>query len=377
MKKWLLAWGILCFSMTAHAQSESDDNNNQRDSHDYIVTLVRHGDRSPRYPLNPELWPMGPGEMTDIGFKQCYEAGKHFRRTQLQADFPSHWNPELSYHQARGLDRTIQCATTMLQAIYPDSLKTGSGNEFAAVPPVYAYPLQDDYFLGFSQICTGFKALIGELQKSPLWQKKAEEMGLDRIRFWAKQSGNKPTLHAMMGLADALHIRKLHNLPMPEFLTLRDEQQLEDLIDWFMSQMSKDRRIVQLANQHLMKAIDQRYQQYQSCLESGRTACEYFYLLSVSDGNILALMTALGSPRESNVPYTSMLTLRFSASNKTVQASLNDEPLALSCGKTCSLEQWGELVASVQSSDWSALCQLKESETHLTPDISTGTKKEK
>ncbi|WP_422473841.1 hypothetical protein [Endozoicomonas sp. ALB032] len=377
MKECLLVWGILCFLMTAHAQSEPDDNDNHRDSHDFIVTLVRHGDRSPRYPLNPELWPMGPGEMTDIGFKQCYEAGKHFRQTQLPTDFPSRWNPDLSYHQARGLDRTIQCATTMLQAIYPDSLKTGSGNEFAAVPPVYAYPLRDDYFLGFTQACTGYKALIGGLQKSPLWQKKAEEMGLDRIRLWAKESGHRPTLHAMMSLADALHIRKLHNLPLPEFLTPRDEQQLEGLIDWFMPQMGKDSRIVQLASQYLVKAIDQRYQHYQSCLESGKTTCEYFYLLSVSDSNILTLMTALGSPAESNVPYTSMLTLRFSASNRTVQVSLNDEPLALSCGKTCSLEQWGQLVASVQSSDWPALCQLKEPEAHSTPDISTGTKKEK
>lgn len=377
MKKWLLVWGVLCFSMTPLVQAQPESGDYQ----DYVVTLVRHGDRSPSSPLNPKLWPIGPGEMTDTGLKQCHEAGKHFRRTQLPAGFPSRWNPELSYHQARGLDRTIQCATTMLQAIYPDSLKTGSGDEFAVVPPVYAALPQDDYLLGFTQSCTGFRALIADMQKSPLWQKKSEELGLDKIRLWAKESGQQraPSLHAIIGLADALNVRKLHNIPLPEFLTPQDEQQLLDLIDWFMAQIAKDRRMVQLASQHLMKAIDQRYQQHQTCLESGKTSCEYFYLLAVSDTNILALLSALGSPREFNVPYTSMLTLRFSASNKTVQASLNNEPLTLSCGTTCSLEQWGQLVASLQRSDWTELCQLKEPAAHSTisPDISTGTKEEK
>ncbi|WP_252177124.1 hypothetical protein [Endozoicomonas sp. 4G] len=375
MKNWFPVWGFtLCLSMVAQAQPESDHNHN-----DYVVTLVRHGDRSPRYPLNPELWPMGPGEMTDLGFKQCYEAGKRFRSTQLPAGFPSRWQPKLSYHQARSLDRTIQCATTLLQAIYPDSQKTGSGNEFAEVPPVYAAPVQYDYLLGFTQLCPGYRVLISDMQKSPLWQKKLAEIGVDKIRLWAKQTGQKPTLHAMMGLADALNVRKLHNIPLPEFLTPSDEQQLLDLLHWFMAQMSKDGRIVQLASQHLVKAIDQRYQQHRACLESGRTSCESFYLLSVSDSNILALLNALGSPRESNVPYTSMLTLRFSASNRTVKASLDNESLTLSCGTTCSIEQWGQLVASLQHPDWSKLCQLKESEVHTIalPDISTGTEKEK
>ncbi|MGI9278425.1 MAG: hypothetical protein ACR2PX_02205 [Endozoicomonas sp.] len=369
MRKWLLVCGILCFSMTAQALPEPDD---------YVVTLVRHGDRSPRYPLNPELWPMGPGEMTRTGFKQCYEAGKHFRHTQLPADFPTHWNPALSYHQARGLDRTIQCATTMLQAIYSDSVEADSDDKIVTVPPVYAPPQQDDPILGIPHSCTGYRALISDMEKSPDWKRKVDELEPEKIKFWAKMSGQKPTLHGMFRFADTLNARKLHKIPLPEFLSPGDEQQLLDLMHWFLAQMSKDRRMVQLATQHLLAAINRRYQQHQTCLESSRTSCEYFYLISASDNNILALLSAVGSPRETNVPYASMLTLRFSASKRTIQASFNDQPLTLPCGSSCSLEQWNQLVASVQPFNWSELCQLQEPEAHSTlPDISTGTKKEK
>ncbi|KEQ19345.1 histidine phosphatase family protein [Endozoicomonas numazuensis] len=369
MKKWLLVWSMLCFSITVEAQPEPDD---------YVVTLVRHGDRSPRYPLNSELWPMGVGEMTDTGFKQCYEAGKSFRKHQLPAHFPTRWSPGLSYHQARGMDRTIQCAATMLQAIYPDSLKTDSGHELAVVPPVYAPFQRDDPLLGIPDSCKGYRSLISDMQKSPLWIKKAEAIGPEKIKLWAQMSGQKPTLHGMSRLADTLNVRKIHNIPLPDFLTTEDEQQLLELMHWFLEHMSKDKRMVQLTSQPLLNAIDQRYKQHKTCLESGKTDCEYFYLLSASDNNILAMLSALGNPRALNVPYASRLTIRFSPSKGVVQASFNDQLLTLSCGSSCTLEQWSQLVASIQRSDWTELCHLQEPEAHSIPsDISTGSKKEK
>ncbi|WP_062265896.1 histidine-type phosphatase [Endozoicomonas arenosclerae] len=365
MRNWLLVWCVLLPAM-AQAMPDKDD---------YVVTLVRHGDRSPRYPMETKLWPMGAGELTGQGFQQCFEAGKKFRAAQLPAGFPELWTPELSVHRSRGLDRTIQCANTMLQAIYPGNRANGSA--FAAVPPVYAVPMNEDFVLGSPNACPGYHYRIKQLEKTSSWQKQKEALGAEKMALWSRYSGQPATLHGMVRFADTLNARKIHGVPRPEFLSAQDENKLLEVMDWYFEQVSHDKTVIELASYHLLETIQNHYKQHRECLREGRSQCQYFYLMSVSDINVLAMFSVLGLPQNKNVPYAGMLTLRFNQKSG-LSVTFNDQLQKLPCGESCNLEQWNQLVAASQVDNWPDLCWPQELEASIkTPDMPSGSKKEK
>jgi hypothetical protein len=164
--------------------------------------------------------------------------------------------------------------------------------------------------------------------------------------------------------ADTLLVRKKHEKERPDFLSPADESKLLTLLDWYVEQQSRDGQLTKLMSYYLLETIQERFKQHRECPKKPSESCEFFYLMSVSDINIVALLGVLGVPSNKNVPYTAMLTLRFNRRQE-VSVTLNDVPQRLpGCGVTCSPEQWNQLVASAQSVDWPDLCWPTEPEAH-------------
>lgn len=349
MKNWLGFW-LIVIASTVQALPEPGD---------YVVTLVRHGDRSPRFPLNREDWPMGVGEMTPRGFQQCFAAGEKFRTDELPKNFPKQWKQGLSFHQARGLDRTIQCATTMLQAIYPDETVSSGKARITTIPPVYAALAEKDPILGTPNNCPAYYELIKEFGEGPGGQQQRKELTEEKIKVWSAKSGMDTSLHSMLRLSDTLLIRKLHNLPRPDFISAEDQKKLFDLTDWHFGEIGRNREMTEVATYHLLGEIQNRLQRHQNCKSSSQQPCEYFYLLAVSDINLITLLSALGLPQNENTPYASALTLRFKENKRMIVTWKGQEQSLPGCGHQCTLEHWNQIVSSVQAFDWHAKCGLK------------------
>lgn len=349
------------------------------ESPDLVISLVRHGDRSPQVPFNEKLWPMGSGELTVKGVKQCYELGKKLRKRYFSDDFPETWHSGYSRHIARNLNRTIQSASAILQGFYPAGVaETGLPNQ-TQIPPLFAYPPESDFLFSAHYLCPGFVKRLEALEASAIWQQKKASYGA-RFSYWAKVANRPELIFPLASLMDAVFIRKLYNIPLPDDLTPADQEQLIGLLDWFFREFVKDRKILQILSTNFIQELIKTLDGYQARNQARKPArhqtckgnhCERFVLYVASDLNLLAFLAIMGVPRTQNVGYGSHLDLLVSSSEgrkPSVKWFLDDEPLILpACQADCPLEQLISLLRQQLPESWQELCgfgagvQLKNS----------------
>ena len=324
---------------------------------DLLISLVRHGERSPCDPLDETLWPMGKGEMTSKGLRKAFELGQHLRTQYFGNSLPRLWHNGNSRHLAKGMNRTIQSATAILQGFYPAGVSDTGLPQQIQVPPVYAYPLESDLLFSPHYVCPGFVKHIEALENSPDWIRKKKSYG-DRFHYWVKLAQRSPNIYSLLPLMDSLLIRHQNNIPLPVSLTKTDEEQLLGLLDWFFDAMVKDYKLVQLFTNHFILELVSTLKRHQSCTGAH---CERFVLYVASDNNLLTFLAAMGVPRSGNVSYSSHLDILVQGSQgqKRVSFYLNDQLLPLpGCPEKCFLSQWIEVLGSVLPDDWDALCAL-------------------
>ena len=344
------------------------------ESPDLVISLVRHGDRSPRVPLNEKLWPMGNGELTVKGAQQCYELGKKLRQRYFTDDFPETWHSGYSRHIAKSLNRTIQSANAVLQGFYPAGVaETGLPNQ-TQIPPLFAYPPESDFLFSTHHICPGFVKRMEALETSTTWQQKKASYG-GRFAYWAKVANRPKQIFSLIPLMDAVFVRKLYNIPLPDNLTPEDQKQLTGLLDWFFTELVKDQEMLQLLSanfiQELINTLESYQARNQARIQNRKPArhqtckgndCERFVLYVASDLNLLTFLAIMGTPRSQNVSYGSHLDLLVSSSEGKkpgVKWFLDDKPLVFSaCQADCSLEQLIPLLRQKLPESWQALCEF-------------------
>ncbi|AMO58411.1 hypothetical protein GZ77_19175 [Endozoicomonas montiporae] len=327
------------------------------DTPDFLISLVRHGDRSPRVPLNEELWPMGKGELTVEGTRQCFELGKNLRQRYFQDNLPATWHSGYSRHIAKGLNRTIQSANAILQGFYPAGVAPTGLPDQTQIPPLFAYPPESDFLFSAHHICPGFVNRMESLEASDEWQKKRASYGT-RFSYWAEVANKPKQIYSLIPLMDALLIRKLYNIPLPDKLTPEDQEQLLGLLDWFFQKLVQDQEMLQLLSGNFIQELVKTLSNYQSC--QGKS-CERFVLYVASDINLLTFLAIMGLPRSENVGYGAHLDIVVKGyqGKHTVKLMLNNELLALpACGVDCSLEQLLSLFRQKLPQNWQALCSF-------------------
>ncbi len=346
---------------------------------DYLISLVRHGDRSPRdLGGMAKYWPMGPGQLTSEGLEQEYLLGKTIRRRYFSETIPDFWSPKVSQHFAKGLDRTIQSASALLQGFYPEqSAETGLPGGIQ-VPPVYASPLAHDDLFSAQRLCPGYLHRVQALEKSADWLRKKEQYR-DQLAFWLELSENEGNgdLYSFIPLIDQIAIHRIHHLPMPRGISNQEAVELEELLNWVVSRIVANYEIAQLIGAPLAKAMIRDFKRVQQCLEEKGScqSCQRWTLYSASDSNLLAIMTMLGAPSDKIVDYATHfgVQLNWNGGRPEVTLSLNHKPFAVpGCVGRCSLDQWLVLLEQSLPDDWDYLCARERGGIKFEPYIPKG-----
>ncbi|USE37228.1 histidine phosphatase family protein [Endozoicomonas sp. SCSIO W0465] len=337
---------------------------------DYLISLVRHGDRSPRDLGDmASYWPMGAGQLTVGGLEQEYLLGKKIRSHYFSESLPHSWSPRISQHFAKGLDRTIQSASALLQGIYPKQTRSMGIPGGIQVPPVYASPLASDDLFSAQRLCPGYLHRVQALENSADWLRKKEQYR-DQLASWlefGKQVGevgeksDNRDLYSLLPLIDLIAIHRMHNLPMPKGISRQEAIELESLLNWVVSRTVANYEIAQLIGAPLAKAMIRDIKRVQQCLEEKGSchACQRWTLYSASDTNLLAIMTMLGAPSDRIVDYATHfgVQLNWNDGRPEIVLSLNHEPFAIpGCVGRCSLNQWLVLLERSLPDDWDYLC---------------------
>nr|MDT0251924.1 histidine phosphatase family protein [Endozoicomonas sp.] len=324
---------------------------------DYLVSLVRHGDRSPRDLGDmARYWPMGPGQLTVEGFEQMFLLGQKIRSHYFSETLLDVWSPTVSQHYAKGLDRTIQSASALLLGVYP-GLSGGT-----QIPPVYASPLISDGLFSAQRLCPGYLHRVQALESSADWLRKKVQYR-NQLASWlgGRKGEDLESLYSLVPLMDQVAIHRMHHLPMPKGMSSHDAMQLEALLHWVTSKIFGNHEVAQLIGTPLVKAMIRDFKRVQQCLEekgSGHS-CQRWTLYSASDSNLLAMMTMLGAPSDKIVDYATHfgVQLNWNGGRPEVALSLNHEYFAVpGCVGHCSLDQWLVLLEQPLPDDWDYLC---------------------
>ena len=348
---------------------------------DYLVSLVRHGDRSPReLGAQADLWPMGPGQLTTLGMTQMHTLGQEIRHHYFDSSFQELWSFNLSRHFAKGTYRTMQSASALLQGIFPMSAnKTGlPGN--IQLPPVFSSPVEKDFLFSAQHLCPGYVRFIQKLEQSPRWLEKKRAYG-NRFEYWKKLAGVEGGIYSLAGLMDRVTIHTIHKLPMPVGITSEDAKALSELLDWLLTSIAREQKLAQLIVAPLVSQIINNFQQVALCMntkESSRASCTKWVLYLSSDINVLALLSLLDAPQNQNVGYGAHLAMKLNWNEIDPQISLylNNSRLSVRhCDISCHLDTWLEMLDSILPDDWDSLCninsgpKLKDSDlSHPLPD---------
>lgn len=346
---------------------------------DYLISLVRHGDRSPRdLGGMAKYWPMGPGQLTAAGLEQEYLLGREIRRYYFSETIPDFWSPKISQHFAKGLDRTIQSASALLQGFYPVQVGNTGLPGGIQVPPVYASPLAHDDLFSAQRLCPGYFHRVQALEKSADWLRKKEQHR-DQLAFWIElgESEGNGDLYSFLPLIDRIAIHRIHHLPMPEDISNQEAVGLEELLHWIVSRIVANYEIAQLIGAPLAKAMIKDFRRVQQCLEEQGSChfCQRWTLYSASDSNLLAIMTMLGAPSEKMVDYATHfgVQLNWNGGRPEVALSLNHKPFSVpGCIGRCSLDQWLVLLERSLPDDWDYLCARESRGMNFTPYVPTG-----
>ncbi|MRI32534.1 hypothetical protein EOPP23_05980 [Endozoicomonas sp. OPT23] len=303
---------------------------------DFFVSLVRHCYRTPLAPLQPADWSSGPGMLTKQGREQCLEIGQHIRSSLLAKDFSKHWYKGLSQHKARGIARTRESAALILQGIYPDSSEQKI--------PVNSPSPDQDWLLGGPQKCGNFRTEVARLEQSAPWLELRKSFSR-RLAVWKGLTGKSSEMRTVLELADVLEVRSQNRLPWPEALPVEDRELLSDRDSWILTEITSDRRVAEISALGLAEELVQAFEQYQNCRKTTLTGCERFRLLLASDINILAMLSLLGAPRDSNISLGAHLNIRLNAASQNISLWLDDKPLSIpGCTGSCPYKIWVKLI---------------------------------
>lgn len=117
--------------------------------------LYRHGDRAPAafYPTDPfnhvTDWPVGLGELSNIGKAQHYKFGQWLRGRYDEDFLPKRYSENNIYVRSTDYDRTIASAQCNLAGLYPPTGDQVWNKTIKWQPiPVHNVPAANDWLLG-------------------------------------------------------------------------------------------------------------------------------------------------------------------------------------------------------------------------------------
>ncbi len=326
----------------------------------FAIDLIRHGDRTPAkdLPQAPYDWPQGLGQLTPKGMQQEYMLGLIMRKRYVDENglLPPSYNAETIRVRSSDYDRTLMSAESLLMGLYP--LGTGPllpQSEQTALPagfqpiPIHTLPRDQDQLLVPDHDPKQFEEWAKKYVADNEWREKTAELQPQFARF-SELSGMQITrLEHLIYLGDAIYIRQLYHLPLPQGMTEQEADTIMEAGRWAFTQIFKAPAMGQLTGQPLLQEIIANLKK----ASQGQTKLKWM-LFSGHDSTILSLMSAMQVPMETPPPYASNLNFALyetESGRKIVKVTLNGKNAQLPVceGKVCTLSQFETLSKQVRT----------------------------
>ena len=319
----------------------------QSDELVYVITVIRHGDRTPFAQLvnDPHTWVDGPSQLTPLGMREQFQLGQQLRARYVQ-EIPlltETYRYDSIFVLANTIDRTIQSAESLLYGLYPlgTGAKLSDGNY--ALPsgyqPIPIRTVADGSTLLMVPYPEYQKILKRYIFGSTEWINK-ENAYKEKFKQWQDILGNKvQSLNDVLSIGDTLIVRKAHNIPLPEGLSKQDEADIIDLCEWALAFQFRNQKVAKLMG-------DQLFTQIKQDLEAAATQKDAtkFTLYSGHDITILPLMKLMGKPLMDPPPYAAHMQIELyrTSTGHTVRVRYQGEyiDLPVMINGCCSLEEF-------------------------------------
>nr|CAH7728383.1 unnamed protein product [Callosobruchus chinensis] len=137
-----------------------------------VIVIYRHGARTPikPYPNDPykneSIWPVGFGQLTNIGKQQHKELGKWLRQ-RYQTFLPEKYSEKDIYVRSTDVDRTLMSAEANLAGLFPPHAGQIWDKTLNWQPiPVHTKPEREDALLAAKKHCPKYEMLLKKLLAS-------------------------------------------------------------------------------------------------------------------------------------------------------------------------------------------------------------------
>lgn len=246
----LLLGGVEIIPVQAQAQDANDE------TLQAVTLLYRHSVISPKHnpPKLKAEWPMGPKQLTAIGMREMYEAGKALRERYVdELGFISgRYKASELYLRASNTDRALQSAQLVMLGLFPlgsgpdpsvydKSLEAVPSAELAFTPvPIHSAPLEEDSVLrSYSgrANCELYQKYVKALPKTKLYvdqSSKYEDFLVKMASITGVNEGKKPPkiLHKVNEIYEPLNAFVQHNIPLPAGIGQSEMLLMKELSDW-------------------------------------------------------------------------------------------------------------------------------------------------
>lgn len=206
-----------------------------------VISLCRHGDRSPLYSFPTDNfalkdWPEGVGGLTSLGANAHYKLGLRLRKHYIEKlDFLFPWYDRRQvYVLSSDVDRTLMSAYSQMFGMFPpDSAHpTDVGLRFGLAAPkardiglpyrsqpvaIRSVPREDDGMLLPGGNCPRHVRLQDEKRRSNRWwRKQRQEYALGHLLQHATGSLTPILLGDIPHVADTWRVHSDHRIPLPQ-----------------------------------------------------------------------------------------------------------------------------------------------------------------
>ncbi|CAD6992511.1 unnamed protein product [Ceratitis capitata] len=333
--------------------------------------LFRHGDRTPiePYPTDPwknrEYWPVGWGELTNIGKNQHYELGKWLRQ-RYNALLNETYSENEVYVRSTDVDRTLASALSNLAGLYPPAGDQLWNKDIPWQPiPVHSMAEKDDKELAGKAPCPAYEYARSALMSSITFQQLNQRYQY-LYDYLSKYSGRKiETLESVQRMNNTLFIESLYNRTLPEWTKkVYPSADMTYIADFAFSINTYTRRMARLKSGPLLKEMLHRFgEKARGSLKPDRSV----WIYSAHDTTVANILNALKLYDMKSPGYTACLLfeLRVDENNQAYISIFykNNSPEAKllnipDCGVACPLEQMYKLYMDILPVNWEQECKL-------------------
>ncbi|CAG7831534.1 unnamed protein product [Allacma fusca] len=385
------------FVIASHAEISNSQKWNQGnlETLQLVQVIMRHGDRNPIAPFpldpnkdNPDYFPEGFGQLTNVGVKQTNNLGK-FVRQRYDGFIGSTYHSDELYALSSDTERSIRSGNSFLRGLFPKSKASirSSGEsslsssilhsedhcpeeeddgENSQVVPIRTINKEIDNFLYLNHKCPRFDKEFKELivKESINWMK---DNGKTLLSVFTN-AGIVPKgdgIHAAGHVFDYLNVLKYQNKPLPDWATPEVMSLGKQLFQSVFGLETATRSMKELRSAMVKKILENM----QKKLDEPKEANRKIILYSGHDRTIVSFLNILGMFNNLIPYYASGVLIELHKSPELEEHHIelyfrNDttvEPYKLDfelCGNPCLLSSFKKIVDDLVPEDFDKSCEL-------------------